>query len=93
MAGAGLDADLAQAAAAAEMLVEAVQDVLSSSTVLLYLPTSPISPPIEIVTPCGSIWRPAWPAQPSRVKFWNCWSASVSGSSVTRVQVSMSMLP
>ena len=29
----------------------------SSATVVFCVPTSPISPPIEIVTPCGSIER------------------------------------
>src|SRR5450830_651437 len=63
----------------------------NSSGVETSLPTSPISPPIEIVTPFGSRARMKRVKRAAFSKFCRCWRASVGWDMSTSVDVSMSM--
>ena len=63
----------------------------NSSGVETSLPTSPISPPIEIVTPFGSRARMKRVKCAAFSKFCRCWRASVGWDMSTSVEVSMSM--
>ena len=64
---------------------------LRSSTVLFLLPTSPISPPTEIVIPSGSRLRMNLVISAVTQQFFSCCSSRVSLSKSTRVEASMSM--
>ena len=53
VAGAGLDADLADALVGSRALSKPAMKASRSSGVLFFSPTSPISPPTETATPWG----------------------------------------
>jgi len=55
-------------------------------------PTSPISPPMDVTTPGGSVCRMNAAKSAARLTLTSCCSASVAFERSTSVEVSMSML-